>query len=204
MPRTPLTICVTRRSTTTLASASASRRSSPCSRPMSSSMASIAIAAASSRSSSNPNVSHASGVHAIGAVEPEVVAHRERQPRTLDGRLDRELRDLAVSLGRVPVARRDERAVDRDREEERRPRDELLAVDVPAARCAAARSSGLPARPAASRSRRGTGAARPRRPRSVATDARRPRRAPRAASTVSPSATPSRSLSGVLPAAGVA
>ena len=45
---------------------SASRRSSPCSRAISSSIPSIAIAAASSRSSSKPNVSQASGVHATG------------------------------------------------------------------------------------------------------------------------------------------
>ena len=56
-PTARLTICVTRRSTTRLASASASRRSRPCSRAMRSSIASVAIAAASSRSTSKPNVS---------------------------------------------------------------------------------------------------------------------------------------------------
>ena len=74
-----------------------------------------------------------------GAVDPrdrplerQVVAHVERDLR-LDRRLDRRARDLAVALRRVPVAGGEERAVDRDRQEERRAGDELLAVDVPAA-----------------------------------------------------------------------
>ena len=40
--------------------------------------------------------------------------------------------DLAVALRGMPVACREERAVDRDRQVERRAGDELLAVDVPA------------------------------------------------------------------------
>ena len=62
---------------------------------------------------------------------------------------------------RVAVAGGEERAVDRDRQEERRPGDELLAVDVAAAAAAAGRSSGRPAPPAACRARRGTARARP-------------------------------------------
>ena len=48
------------------------------------------------------------------------------------GTLDRRAGHLAVPLRRVAVARREERAVDADRKVERRPRDELLAVDVAA------------------------------------------------------------------------
>ena len=64
----------------------------------------------------------------------EVVAEGERELRALDGRLDRELGDLTVALSGVAVARRQQRAVDGDRKVERRPGDELLAVDVPSAR----------------------------------------------------------------------
>ena len=73
-----------------------------------------------------------------GAVDPrgrplerEVAADVERDLRR-DRRLDRRTRDLAVPLTRMTIAGREERAVDRDRNEERRPADELLAVDVAA------------------------------------------------------------------------
>ena len=42
--------------------------------------------------------------------EREVVAHRERELRPLDRRLDRELRDLAVPLRGVAVAGREQGA----------------------------------------------------------------------------------------------
>ena len=83
--------------------------------------------------------------------EPKIVPHRERELRALDRRLDRELRDLAVTLGGVPVTRREERSVDGDREVERRSGDELLAVDVPAARTRRRQSNECRARRAASR-----------------------------------------------------
>src|SRR5207248_1736702 len=56
-PLTPFTTCVTRRSATTLASASASSAASPCSREISATIPSVAIRAASSRSSSKPKAS---------------------------------------------------------------------------------------------------------------------------------------------------
>src|SRR6185295_15835328 len=65
-------------------------------------------------------------------LERQVVTHVERQSR-IDRGLDRSTGDLAVALRRVAVAGREERAVDGDREIERRSGDELLAVDVPAA-----------------------------------------------------------------------
>src|SRR5439155_20335656 len=52
--------------------------------------------------------------------------------------------DLAVALRGVAVAGREERAVERNRQEERRPGDELLAVDVPAP--SARRPGGVDAR----------------------------------------------------------
>ena len=64
--------------------------------------------------------------------EVEVVASVERQLRPLERALDRGARDLAVALRAVAVARGEQRAVDRDREVERRAGDEQLAVDVPA------------------------------------------------------------------------
>src|SRR5256885_2257490 len=73
-----------------------------------------------------------------GAVDPrarplqdEVVVQVQRElcPR---GSLDRRPEDLAVPLRRVPVAGGEARPVNRDRQEERRPGDELPAVDVPA------------------------------------------------------------------------
>src|SRR5438105_6078143 len=83
----------------------------------------------------------------------ERVAEAESEPRALDpcGRplerqvvtkvdrhlrparaLDRGAADLAVALRRVPVAGRETRTVERDRQEEGRAGDELLAVDVAA------------------------------------------------------------------------
>src|SRR4249919_959809 len=66
-------------------------------------------------------------------LQPEVVANRECENRPLHGSLDRELRYLAVALRSVPVSRREVRSVHGDRQVERRPGDEPLAVDVPAA-----------------------------------------------------------------------
>jgi hypothetical protein len=63
----------------------------------------------------------------------EVVPHAQGQLTALERALDRSRRDLAVALQRVAVAGREERAVDRDRQEEFRPGDELLAVEVSAA-----------------------------------------------------------------------
>src|SRR5579864_4105088 len=60
------------------------------------------------------------------------VTQLEAQHRTFERALDRGARDLAVALRAVAVAGHDERAVDRDRQVERRAGDELLAVDVPA------------------------------------------------------------------------
>src|ERR1043166_899499 len=62
-------------------------------------------------------------------LEPEVVSQVDCQ-RRLSRSLDRRTRHLAVPLRRVSVAGREECVVDGDREEERRPGDELLAVDV--------------------------------------------------------------------------
>src|SRR5204862_893361 len=56
------------------------------------------------------------------------------QLRTFDEAFDRRSRHLAVALCAVPIARREVRAVDADREIERRTADELLAIDVPAVR----------------------------------------------------------------------
>src|SRR5439155_18579744 len=66
-PLTPFTTCVTRRSTATLASASACRRPTSSSRIIRSSIPSVAPAAARSRSSSNPNVIQPAAVSARGA-----------------------------------------------------------------------------------------------------------------------------------------
>src|SRR5262245_26839114 len=65
--------------------------------------------------------------------ERRVVAYVECQ-LSLDRALDRRAADLAVALRRVAVAGREERTVDGDRQVEGRARDELLAVDVAAAR----------------------------------------------------------------------
>ncbi len=74
----------------------------------------------------------------------QVVANGDREPCALDGSLDRELRDLAVTLRRVAVAGREECAVDGDGQEERRAGDELLAVDVAAGGSRWRRSNGCP------------------------------------------------------------
>src|SRR5438445_355056 len=65
-PSVSLAICVIRRSTTTEPSASASLRLKPCSRCIKSSIPSIAIRAASRRSSWNPNVIQLAAVRATG------------------------------------------------------------------------------------------------------------------------------------------
>src|SRR5207247_1544971 len=67
-PTTWFTTCVTRRSTATLASATASRRATPCSRPSSANIASSASKAASSRLAPRPIVSQPAGVCATGPV----------------------------------------------------------------------------------------------------------------------------------------
>src|SRR5438093_9865405 len=66
--------------------------------------------------------------------ECEVVADGERQLYSLERTLDRHLPDFPVTLGRVTVARGEQRSLDGDREQEPRSFDELLAVEV-AARC---------------------------------------------------------------------
>jgi len=76
-PRTPFTICVIRRSATTLANASPWVRASPCSLPIRSSIASSAIITASSRSSSNPNVIQAIGVVSARSLRSEKVSAAE-------------------------------------------------------------------------------------------------------------------------------
>ena len=131
---TPLTTCVTRRSTTTLASASASRRARCRARARAErACPSIAISAARSRSASKPNVSHAPSIRAQRPLERQVAPQVERHLGA--GRaLDRRPAHLAVALRGVAVAGREERAVDRDRQVERRSGDELLAVDVAALR----------------------------------------------------------------------
>ena len=55
-------------------------------------------------SSSNPKVSHASGVHAIGSFSGRSSRTESVSCARSTRRLDRELRDLAVALSRVPVA----------------------------------------------------------------------------------------------------
>src|SRR5262245_37636910 len=60
------------------------------------------------------------------------VRERDRQAGALHGRLDRELRHLPVTLACVPVPGREQGSVDWNRQVERRPLDELGAVDVPA------------------------------------------------------------------------
>ena len=87
--------------------------------------------AAASRSSSKPKVIQASAVRATGHSS---AGSSSTSSRHLPARrtLDRRPGDLAVALRTVRVTDREERAVDRDREEQRRPGDELLAVDVPA------------------------------------------------------------------------
>ena len=74
-----------------------------------------------------------------GTVDPgdrplqlEIVSNLQRHLR-LDRRLDRRARHLAVALGSVAVPGGEAGAVDRDRQIQRRPGDELLAVDVAAA-----------------------------------------------------------------------
>src|SRR5207245_2073563 len=65
--------------------------------------------------------------------EVEVVADVDRDLRRVERTLDRRARVLAVALRGVSIAGRQERTVIRNRQEERRPRDEQLAVDVAAA-----------------------------------------------------------------------
>ena len=96
---------------------------------------STASAAASSRSSSKPNA-----IHASARQRDRPFGRRAR--RASDsvsctrsaGHSIASCADLAVALPRVAVAGREERAVDGDRQEERRAGDELGAVDVPALR----------------------------------------------------------------------
>ena len=66
-PRTPFTICVTRRWTTRLARESASFEDSSYCSVMSFTISTVAIAAASSRFGWKPNVSHPSSVRARGS-----------------------------------------------------------------------------------------------------------------------------------------
>src|SRR5581483_5880224 len=93
-------------------------------------------------------------VHGLAGREPEVLVEAEREPRAVDPRagpferqvdeverqlcarraLDRGAGDLAVALRGVTVAGGEERALDGDRQVERRAGDELLAVDVPTLR----------------------------------------------------------------------
>src|SRR6185437_12174991 len=65
-PLAPLTICVTARSTPTLASASAWLRSTSSSRSIRSSIVAMHCSAARSRSSSKPKATHAPSTRAIG------------------------------------------------------------------------------------------------------------------------------------------
>ena len=179
-PSTSLTICVTRRSTATLASIErifgwtavlASEQLAPC--------PAIAIErAARARSRSNPNASHALVDARDGRLEHEVVAHARRVSCARDRRLDGGAAHLAVALRACAVARGEERAVDRDRQVERRAGNELLAVDVAAAaraagsvECAPASTGGMPITPrngASSHVRRST--RRRRRPSSIPVD----------------------------------
>ena len=159
-PLTPLTICVTCRSTTTLASASACVALEP----------ELAL----------HQIEHRR--HRVLGREIEILVEAERDPRVARcarsasaarGRSSSSVscarssgHSIAVPetspspCARVAVARREERAVDRDRQIERRAGDEQLAVDVAAASAAAGRSSGCRAPAAACRSRRGTARAR--------------------------------------------
>ena len=130
-PLTSFTTCVTCRSTETLASAHASGRGMPSSTSIRSSIVSmrlirseVEIAVEAER---EPRVGCARDRGAELAV-----GDVERQRRTFERALDRRAGDLAVALRAVPVSRHEPRAVDGDREVERRSGDELLAVDVPA------------------------------------------------------------------------
>ena len=148
----PFTTCVTRRSTTTLASASAS---SPVER---------VLAAQQRRPSRRPHsrgdargprrsrsASQASFDPRDRPPERQVVAHVERHLRASIGHSIAVPHTSPSPCSGVTVAGREERAVDRDRQVQRRPGDELLAVDVPALRAAAGSSSARRADAAASR-----------------------------------------------------
>ena len=129
--------------------------------PISATMPSTAIFAARPRCSSKPNVSHAPSMRAHGHSSARS-SRRSSVSCAVRRALDRRAAHLAVALRRMPVARREERAVDRDRQVQRRARDELLAVDVAALRARRDRRvHAVPDRRHA-RARRGTGAASPR------------------------------------------
>ena len=90
------------------------------------------MSAATSRSWSNPNAIQA--LVGAGDRHPqlEIGAQAQRQPHLVERAFDRRARHLAVSLRRVAVAGREQRAVDADRQQQRRARGQLLAVDVAA------------------------------------------------------------------------
>ena len=132
-PSTWFATCVTRRSTTRLASACASSRSKECSRCMRSSIPSSAIARRLAELRIEAECQPGARRPGNRPLQLEVVAEIERE-LSRSRTLDRGAAHLAVCLKRVPVAGGEQRAVNRDGKEERRPGDKLLAVDVPSPR----------------------------------------------------------------------
>ena len=91
----------------------------------------VAIAAASSRSPSKPSVSQAAGVHAIGVVNGRSSRINSVSSARSTGHSIAAARPRRPPDG-VTIPGGEQRAVDGDRQVERRAGDELLAVDVAA------------------------------------------------------------------------
>ena len=196
MPCAPLTSWVTRRSTTTLASAERLASAEPV-------LAHHELEHPLDRERSRlveilvePEGQPGLGRPRDRPLEPQVVADRERELRPLDGASIASCETSPSPCAACPSPAERSAPLDGDRQVERRPGDELLAVDVPAARRGGAvewmpgSSGGIPMTPRNGRERDlPCPSDRARR--------RRPRRASSRASTFSPSSTPRRSLSGV-------
>ena len=191
-----MTTCVTRRSTTRLASASASVRSRPCSRPISSSMASVAIGRCLVEILVESERDPGSLEPRDGCRQLHVVAHGQRELGAFDGTLDRR----AARPHRLPACRGRPR-----RRTARRPRKSAGRASplrrAPGSRCCRP-SAAADASDAFPRS----GGGMPITPRNGRSDTSRPcwsRAVPAAASIVhssirsSRSPTPSRSLKSV-------
>ena len=100
-------------------------------------MARTASCAACRRSSATPVVTYAlpggvsaRGTRSCGAGMRKSLTDTDAN-RDLHARLDCAAADLAVALRRMPVADRQERAVDADRQEERRPDGQVAHVEIP-------------------------------------------------------------------------
>ena len=114
-----MTICVMRRSTTRLASDKACRGEKPYSSPISLTISTVAIAAASSRVRLKPNVNQPLLATRAGQRQAQLGMQLELHLH-LHGAVERRPGDLPVALHRVSVTRREQRAIDRDRQEQRR------------------------------------------------------------------------------------